>query len=333
MTNTELLTFSTAESISIPMIQIPAGEFLMGSDESDPDAHSDEMPQHPVHLQGFFMGQTPITQAQWRAVAKLPPVDRKLDPDPSYFTGDSLPVERVSWHEAIEFCARLSIETGELITLPSEAQWEYVCRAGTTTAYAFGDTLTNQVANCEGNTTTPVGTYSANPWGLYDIHGNVWEWCLDDYHASYEGAPTDGSAWVRGDSLGKCSGAALGSGYPSTTAPLSASTATPPLPTAASVSASAALVGDSLGKSCAAAPGTTIPTAAARPTGAASGRPTASTSSVSASAPFVGDRLKVLRGGSWVSDPRDCRSPYRIRIHPDDRINSIGFRVCCLPHG
>jgi formylglycine-generating enzyme required for sulfatase activity len=201
MANTDLLTFSTAGSI--PMIQIPAGEFLMGSDERDLCANSDEMPQHAVHLQGFSISQAPITQAQWRAVAMLPPVDRKLDPDPSYFTGDSLPVERVSWHDAMEFCARLSIKTRKPITLPSEAQWEYACRADTTTAYAFGDTLTNQMVNYEGNTTTPVGTYPANPWGLHDMHGNVWEWCLDDYRAGYEGAPTDGSAWVRGRQPGK----------------------------------------------------------------------------------------------------------------------------------
>jgi formylglycine-generating enzyme required for sulfatase activity len=243
MTNTQLLTFSTG---SIPMIQIPAGEFLMGSDESDPDAYPDERPRHQVQLQGFSMSQTPITQAQWRAVAMLPPVDRTLDPDPSYFTGDSLPVERVSWHDAMEFCARLSIETGESITLPSEAQWEYACRAGTTTAYAFGDTLKNQVANYEGNSTTPVGTYPANAWGLHDMHGNVWEWCLDNYHASYDGAPTDGSAWVRGDSLGKCSGGALGTTFPGTVARPAATGITRTTATTTSASVWSAFVGDSL---------------------------------------------------------------------------------------
>lgn len=201
----------------ITFVNIPAGEFLMGSDESDPDAHSDEMPQHLVQVKGFSMSQGPITQAQWRAVAMLPSVDRRLNPNPSYFKGDNLPVERVSWHDAIEFCARLSIKTRKPITLPSEAQWEYACRAGTTTAYAFGDTLTNKMANFEGGGTTPVGTYPANPWDLHDMHGNVWEWCLDSYHASYEGAPTDGGAWV-GNRLGKFYAAELGTNFPGTVA-------------------------------------------------------------------------------------------------------------------
>jgi formylglycine-generating enzyme required for sulfatase activity len=244
MANTHLLAFSTAGSI--PMIDIPAGEFLMGSDERDPDAHSDEMPQHLVRLQGFSISQAPITQAQWRAVAMLPKVDCDLKLDPSYFTGDSLPVERVSWHDAMEFCARLSIKTGEPITLPSEAQWEYVCRAGTTTSYAFGDTLTNQMANYGGNTTTPVGTYPANSWGLHDMHGNVWEWCLDNYHASYEGAPTDGSAWVRGDSLKKPCAADLGTSIPGSVARPTASGSARATASTSSVSASAAFVGDRL---------------------------------------------------------------------------------------
>lgn len=284
MTDTQLLAFSTA--VSIPMIEIPAGEFLIGSDVSDPDSHPDERPQHLVRLQGFSMSQGPITQAQWRAVAMLPPVDRKLDPDPAYFKGDNLPVERVSWHDAIEFCARLSIKTRKPITLPSEAQWEYACRAGTTTAYAFGDTLTNQMANFEGNTTTPVGTYPANPWGLHDMHGNVWEWCLDSYHDSYEGAPTDGRAWVEGDRLGKCSAGDLGSAIPGTVARLTAS---------------------------------------------GSPRTPAPSTPVSASVASVGDRLRVLRGGSWLFYPRDCRSAFRYGLRPDGRVNNIGFRVCCLP--
>jgi formylglycine-generating enzyme required for sulfatase activity len=207
-------TFSLAFSKTsepITFVNIPAGEFLMGSDESDPYANSDEMPQHTVHLQEFSISQAPITQAQWRAVAMLPPVDRTIDPDPSYHTGDDLPVECVSWHDAMEFCARLSVATGKAVTLPSEAQWEYACRAGTTTAYAFGDTLTEDMANVAGDATTPVCSYPANAWGLHDMHGNVWEWCLDDYHASYEGAPTDGSAFVGGDSLGKSYEVALGS--------------------------------------------------------------------------------------------------------------------------
>jgi len=321
------LAFGKA-SEPITFVSIPAGEFLMGSDESDPGAHSDEMPQHLVRLQSFSMSQAPITQAQWRAVAMLPSVDRKLNPNPSYFKGDNLPVERVSWHDAIEFCARLSIKTRKPITLPSEAQWEYACRAGTTTAYAFGDTLTNQMANFEGNTTTPVGTYPANAWGLHNMHGNVWEWCLDAYHSSYEGAPTDGGAWVEGDSLGKSCAVELGTSFPGTVARPTASGPSRSSASATSASASAS-VGDSLGKSCAVVRGASFPDIVARPAVAGTSR----TSATSASASVLSLTKKLLRGGSWSSDPRDCRSAYRYWDHPDFRSGNIGFRVCCLPQG
>ena len=122
---------------------------------------------------------------------------------------DLRPVERVSWLEAIEFCSRLSQRTGRHYTLPSEAQWEYACRAGTTKAFHFGETITPDLANYDGTSTyadgskgeirkhtTPVGMFPANAWGLQDLHGNVWEWCLDQWHHSYEGAPADGSAWL-----------------------------------------------------------------------------------------------------------------------------------------
>jgi formylglycine-generating enzyme required for sulfatase activity len=245
MTNIQLLRFSATESI--PMIDIPAGEFLMGSQKGDPDAYGDEMPQHEVKIPRFFMGTTPVTQEQWREVASLPQVSRHLNPNPSLFAGDNLPVEQVSWYDAMEFCARLSRASGRRITLPSEAQWEYVCRAGTTTAYAFGDTLTEEMANFKSGGTTPVGSFPANPWGLQDMHGNVWEWCLDDWHSSYEGAPTDGSAWAEeDDSLGKCSGGALGTTFPGTVARPTAPEATRTTASTSSVSASAAFVGDRL---------------------------------------------------------------------------------------
>ena len=245
MTNIQLLRFSATESI--PMIDIPAGEFLMGSQKGDPDAYGDEMPQHEVKIPRFFMGTTPVTQEQWREVASLPQVSRHLNPNPSLFAGDNLPVEQVSWYDAMEFCARLSRASGGRITLPSEAQWEYVCRAGTTTAYAFGDTLTEEMANFKSGGTTPVGSFPANPWGLQDMHGNVWEWCLDDWHSSYEGAPTDGSAWAEeDDSLGKCSGGALGTTFPGTVARPTAPEATRTTASTSSVSASAAFVGDRL---------------------------------------------------------------------------------------
>jgi formylglycine-generating enzyme required for sulfatase activity len=189
------------------MILIPGGTFLMGSSEI-----THEGPQHEVTLSPFLMGRYPVTQAQWRAVASLPLVERELDPAPSHFKGDNRPVEQVNWHEAMEFCDRLSKKLGQPYTLPSEAQWEYVCRAGTTSPFHFGETITPELANYDGDytyangpkgeyrgQTTPVDQFGvANAWGLSDMHGNVWEWCLDYFHDSYNGAPSDGSAWVTG---------------------------------------------------------------------------------------------------------------------------------------
>jgi formylglycine-generating enzyme required for sulfatase activity len=180
-----------AEPIS--MVQIPAGSFVMGSD----DRYSVASPAHTVTLPGFHMSATAITQAQWRWVAGLPRVGLDLPLHPSRFKGADRPVEQVNWYEAVEFCARISAHTGVEFTLPSEAQWEYACRAGTTTAYHFGDTLLADQAICDGPGTYPVGRCPANAFGLHDMHGNVWEWCLDDWHGNYEGAPTDGSAWVK----------------------------------------------------------------------------------------------------------------------------------------
>jgi formylglycine-generating enzyme required for sulfatase activity len=153
------------------------------------------------------MSDTPVTQAQWKWVAEnLPKVKIDLSASPSYFKGDDRPVESVSWYQCQEFCDRMSVALGysldnpreQRVALPSEAEWEYACRAGTTTHYNTGDTLTEDQANFSGNVgeTTPVRKYAPNAWDLYDMHGNVWEWCADKWHDSYEGAPTDGSAWV-----------------------------------------------------------------------------------------------------------------------------------------
>jgi len=189
----------------IPMVEIP-GSFLMGSPPDEKGHFADEGPQHEVTLESFLMGRTPITQAQWRVVAEeLPMVMHYLNPDPSLFKADDRPVEKVSWHDAVEFCARLSRATGRAFSLPSEAQWEYACRAGTTTPFAFGDTLTPDQANFNSDSTSEVGSFPANAWGLQDMHGTVWEWCADHWHDSYDGAPADGSAWD--DCLGKSSGA------------------------------------------------------------------------------------------------------------------------------
>jgi len=197
--------------LDLTMLPIPAGSFLMGSTDDEPGRIDDEGPQHEVTLDAFRMAQTPITQAQWRTVAGWLKVERNLEPDPAYFKGDHLPVERVSWRDAQEFCRRLSQRTGQRYGLPSEAQWEYACRAGTATPFHCGATLTPELANYNGNFVYgngPKGTYReqtcevaslpANSWGLHDMHGNVWEWCLDPWHGSYEGAPVDGSAWMAG---------------------------------------------------------------------------------------------------------------------------------------
>jgi formylglycine-generating enzyme required for sulfatase activity len=224
----------------IPLAFIPAGSFLMGAPENEPGRSDDEGPQHEVTLASFFMAQTPITQAQWREVAGWQKQERDLDPDPSDFKGANRPVEMVSWFDALEFCRRLSQRTGQRYGLPSEAQWEYACRAGTTTQFHFGDTLTPELANCNTEQTTDVASFPANNWGLHDMHGNVWEWCLDEWHKNYDGAPTDGGAWVEGNSLGKCCAAAPGSTAPGTAARPTAATTIPTMPSTASVSASVA---------------------------------------------------------------------------------------------
>ena len=145
-------------------------------------------------------------------MAGLPQVEQDLNPDPSNFKGDNRPVEKISWDDAVEFCARLSQLTGRNYRLPSEAEWEYAGRAGTTTPFHFGETIIPDLANYNWSQTyadakvtkskdfegtTPVGQFGvANVFGLYDMHGNVWEWCADYWHGNYEGAPIDGSAWL-----------------------------------------------------------------------------------------------------------------------------------------
>ncbi|ARV60871.1 serine/threonine protein kinase [Nostocales cyanobacterium HT-58-2] len=198
--------------VTLEMVAIPGGTFMMGSQDNEGDA--DERPRHEVTIKPFFMGKFPITQAQWKMVAALPKVKQSLNPYPSKFKGANRPVENVSWHEAVEFCARLFAKTGRQYRLPSEAEWEYACRAGTTTSFHFGETISTELANCgESEThsseqkakyrkeTTPVGSFQvANAFGLYDMHGLVWEWCADPWHKNYDGAPTDGSVWeVGGD--------------------------------------------------------------------------------------------------------------------------------------
>ena len=263
----------SAENTHLTMLHIPSGHFLMGSPPEEPGRFNDEGPQHEVRLREFFLAQTPITQAQWRAVAQWERQEHEeaelwpeqLDPDPvaklsdpERFRGNERPVVNVNWGEAMAFCRRLRLRTGKNYTLPSEAQWEYACRAETTSPFHFGDTINTELANYDGrktygdgsegvfrNQTTDVASFPANAWGLHDMHGNVREWCADHWHANYEGAPEDGRAWLDENANE--------------------------------------------------------------------------------------NQSRLLRGGSWLHDPRDCRSAYRIRIHPDNRGSFRGFRVCCLP--
>ncbi len=195
-----VFTEDLGNNISLEMVAIPGGEFLMGTVGSD----GEEQPQHSVKVSPFFMSKYPITQAQWRAVASMPKVKLDLDPEPSHFPGDTRPVERITKEEAIEFCARLWQHTGKLYCLPSEAQWEYACRANTITPFHFGETITTNLANYNGKylyehqpvgifrqETLPVGSFPPNAFGLYDMHGNVFEFCADNWHHDYQDAPND----------------------------------------------------------------------------------------------------------------------------------------------
>jgi formylglycine-generating enzyme required for sulfatase activity len=197
------------DEVSLTMVSIPQGTLVMGAPQTEKGSRDSERPQHLVKISPFFMGQFPITQAQWKAVANFPKVRQDLNPDPSHFKGDKRPVERVSWYDAIEFCQRLSNKTGRSYRLPSEAQWEYACRGITTTPFYFGETITGELANyiakrtyreepmfVDRQETTTVGSFPPNAFGLYDMHGNVWEWCCDRWHDNYENAPVDGSAWL-----------------------------------------------------------------------------------------------------------------------------------------
>lgn len=237
------------------MMQIPAGTFLMGSPDSEEGRSKSESPQHQVSVPSFFMAKYPVTQAQWRIVSKMPQVKLKLKSDPSKFKGNTRPVEQVSWHEAIEFCARLTKYTKRQYRLPTEAEWEYTCRAGTETPFHFGETISPELANYNSNRTygdgvtgeyrgetTPVDHFKiANAWGLCDMHGNVLEWCQDNWHSDYKEAPKNGIAWLTDNS----------------------------------------------------------------------------------------DTYRVLRGGSWVSNPRHCRSAFRFNPYPVDHGDLLGFRVSC----
>lgn len=181
---------------SMDLVRISSGSFMMGTESTDSIWLEPSRPVHQVTIRrDFYIGQYEVTQAQWSAV---------MGSNPSEFGNcDDCPVEQVSWEDAVEFCDILSSITGHDIRLPTEAEWEYACRAGTTTEYSFGDSAADldDYAWNGGNSgwrTHEVGTKLANPWGLYDMHGNVWEMCEDTWHVDYAGAPSDGSAWTIG---------------------------------------------------------------------------------------------------------------------------------------
>jgi len=197
-------TETRPSGVSLEMIGIPAGNFRMGSTADDFDKiiaqdknfqrewMESEFPQRLVTVPAFWIGKFPITQEQYQAL---------MDKNPSSFSGLDRPVDSISWQDAQAFCQRLSSETGKDYRLPSEAEWEYACRAGSQTLFSFGDNFSDLgdygwYGDNSNGKTQPVGQKQPNAFGLYDMHGNVWEWCEDDWHDNYNGAPTDGSAWI-----------------------------------------------------------------------------------------------------------------------------------------
>jgi formylglycine-generating enzyme required for sulfatase activity/uncharacterized caspase-like protein len=230
--------------ITLEMVEILAGSFKMGSPSGEKGREKNEEPQHDVNVPAFYLGKFEATQEQYQQI---------MGSNPSSSKGAKRPVENVSWNNAADFCNKLSIKTGRKYRLPSEAEWEYACRAGTTTPFHFGETMTTELANYDGDytyasapkgkdrgATTEVGSFPPNGFGLYDMHGNVWEWCQDTWHDSYKGAPSNRSAWIGND-----------------------------------------------------------------------------------------NQSRLLRGGSWGSNPDYCRSAYRFFNSPFSHYDTFGFRVVC----
>jgi formylglycine-generating enzyme required for sulfatase activity len=193
------ISFDLGGGVRLELVQIPAGEFRMGSPDSDKYANSDEKPQHRVRItKPFYLGKYPVTQEQWEAV---------MGSNPSQFKGPKNPVERVSWDDCQHFLEKLNAKLADhrKFRLPTEAQWEYACRAGSTACYCFGDKASRLSEYAwynqnSGNKSHPVGEKKPNAWGLYDMYGNVWQWCADRYDGGYYSlSPTD-------DPLGPCEG-------------------------------------------------------------------------------------------------------------------------------
>lgn len=266
----EISLDASGHTAELPLVAITGGQFLFGMAREghllkDGDLSTGQISPTVTTVDSFWMAIYPVSQQQWRAVAHLPRIERDLNPEPSYFQGDSHPVEQVSWYEAMEFCRRLSRYTGQRFRLPTEVEWEFACRAKATTPFHFGQTLTTDLANYDGTQTfrseargtfrrktTAVGSFQkANDFGLYDMHGNVTEWCADRWQSSEAEngrfSPLPTTLVVEGD--------------------------TPNIP----------------------------------------GSPSTS--------------MKIARGGSWKSPPRQCQSAFRTHCHGETREPTIGFRV------
>ena len=195
------ITVDLGKGVTMDLVGIPGGKYLMGSPDNEAERSSEESPQHSVAIRPFLMGKYPVTQKQWERIMKN---------NPSRFTDDpDNPVEKVSWFNCWEFCEKLSEKIGREFRLPTEAEWEYACRGKTKNPFHFGETITTELANYNGEytyssekegeyrgKTTKVGSFFPNSFGLYDLHGNVAEWCADSWHDSYQNAPNNGSAWL-----------------------------------------------------------------------------------------------------------------------------------------
>jgi formylglycine-generating enzyme required for sulfatase activity len=186
------------QGLSLEMVLIPTGTFVMGSPESEEDRNDDEVPHLVTLTKPYYMGKYAVTQEQWEAV--MGNTSSEMEINSNHMKGAKLPVTDVSWEDCQDFIKELNEKTSGKFRLPTEAEWEYACRAGTTTAYSFGDRLTKSNANFDGASLKVVGSYKPNAFGLHDMHGNVWEWCEDWYGDYPSGSVTDPKGQATGTS-------------------------------------------------------------------------------------------------------------------------------------
>ncbi|MFN7898158.1 MAG: formylglycine-generating enzyme family protein [Synechococcaceae cyanobacterium] len=329
-----------AEGVPLTLLRLPAGSFWMGSPMEEEGRRDHEQEPQRQTVAELLLGQTPVTQAQWRAVAQWKPGpgevpwELELDPDPAFFKGANRPVERVSWFEAEEFCRRLRQRTGKNYRLPSEVQWEYACRAGTTTPFHFGKTITSELANYDGRQgfgdgppgenrqeTTEVASFPANAWGLHDLHGNVWEWCADDLTTHTSLVKYDWRASVRPAT--QVADQNLSRSEPKLGTTLTQDLQTMPGSQQSNRSRSAdTMISEASSisvDSLMAAGGTLQPPSVEATEARGSGSSSSET------------HLKLLRGGAWGFHASSCRSASRHFEAPEMQDGHLGFRVCCLP--